>query len=130
MISSNSVYFNYIICIHKNYWRNLFIKFSACILTSKFFLYYICNLHCFVAFNFFFFSVCWEHHCANVIFRKNNHAKTLRKWESEFSIKLEFDTNSDSKTYPIKCSNCRKWENRIISMKNFSKSWIIGTENV
>ena len=56
--------------------------------------------------------------------------KTLRKWESEFSIKLEFDTNSDSKINCIKCSDCKKWETRINSTKNFSKSWIVGTENV
>ena len=56
--------------------------------------------------------------------------KTVRKWESEFNIKLEFDTNSDSKTYRIKCSDCKKWETRINSIKNFSKSWIVGTENV
>ena len=54
----------------------------------------------------------------------------LRKWEIEFSIKLEFDTKADSKIYCIKCSNCKKWETRFNSMKNFSKSWIIGTENV
>ena len=56
--------------------------------------------------------------------------KMLRKWESEFSIKLECDTNSDSKIYCIKYSHCKKWETRINSMKNFSKSWIVGTENV
>ena len=54
----------------------------------------------------------------------------LRKWESEFSIKLEFDTNSDIKIYCIKCSNCKKWETRFNSIKNFSKSWIVGMENV
>ena len=55
--------------------------------------------------------------------------KTLRKWESEFSIKLEFDT-SDSKIFQRNFSDCKKWETRINSMKNFSKSWIVGTENV
>ena len=55
--------------------------------------------------------------------------KKLRKWETEFSIKLEFDT-SDSKIFQIKCSDCEKWETRINSMKNFSKSCIVGTENV
>ena len=49
------------------------------------------------------------------------------KWESEFSAKLEFNTNSDSKIYCIKFSNCKKWE--INSMKNFSRSWIVGMEN-
>ena len=62
--------------------------------------------------------------------KKTTTLKTLRKWESEFNIKLEFDTNSDSKIYRIKCSDCKKWETRINSMKNFSKSWIVGTENV
>ena len=36
----------------------------------------------------------------------------------------------DSKIYRIKCSDCKKWETRINSMKNFSKSWIVRTENV
>ena len=62
--------------------------------------------------------------------KKTTTLKTLRKWESEFSIKLEFNTNSDSKFYPIKCSDCKKWETRINSMKNLSKSWIAATENV
>ena len=62
--------------------------------------------------------------------KKTTTLKMLRKWGSEFSIKLEFDTNSDSKIYCIKCSNCKKWETRINSMKIFSKSWIVGTENV
>ena len=54
----------------------------------------------------------------------------LRKVVSEFSIKLEFDTNSDRKIYQIKCSDCKKWETRINSMKIFSKGWIVGMENV
>ena len=54
----------------------------------------------------------------------------LRQWESEFGIKLEYDTNLDSKIYRIKCSDCKKWETRINSMKNFLKSWIVGKENV
>ena len=62
--------------------------------------------------------------------KKTTTLKTLRKWESEFSIKLEFDTKSESKIYRIKCSDCKKWETRINSMKNFSESWIIGAENV
>ena len=62
--------------------------------------------------------------------KKTTMLKMLRKWESEFSIKLEFDTNSDSKIYRTKCSDCKKWETRINSMKNFSKSWIVGTKNV
>ena len=43
---------------------------------------------------------------------------------------LEFDTNPDSKMYRIKCPDCKKRETKINSMKNFSKSWIVGTENV
>ena len=62
--------------------------------------------------------------------KKTTTLKTLRQWESEFSIKLEYDTNSDSKIYRIKCSDCKKWETRINSMKNFLKSWIVGKENV
>ena len=62
--------------------------------------------------------------------KKTTTLKTLRKWESEFSVKLEFDTNSDSKIYHVKCSNCKKWETRINSRKNFSKSWIVGTDSV
>ena len=62
--------------------------------------------------------------------KKTTTLRTLRKWESEFSIKLELDTNSDSKIYQIKCPICKKRETRINSIKNFLKSWIVGTENV
>ena len=62
--------------------------------------------------------------------KKTTALKTLRKWESEFSIKLEFNTNPDSKIYHIKCSDCKKWETRLNSMKNFFKNWIVGTEKV
>ena len=53
--------------------------------------------------------------------KKATTQKMLRKWESEFSIKLEFDTNLDSKIYCVKCSDCKKWETRINSIKNVSK---------
>ena len=33
-------------------------------------------------------------------------------------------------THRIKCSDFKKCKTRINSMKNFSKSWIVGTENV
>ena len=117
MISSNSVHLNYIIrvCI-------------ACILTSMFspnyFISFLLNLHCFVAFNFMlFFSASVENTIVlTSSLKKTTTLKMLRKWESEFSIKLEFDTNSDSKIYHIKCCDCKKWETRINSMKNFLKS--------
>ena len=127
MISSNSVYLNYIIRIRINYWRNLSVKFSACILTSKFSTYYFyfhfikSLLVC--CFNFMlFFSVPVENTIVLMSSsKKATTQKMLRKWESEFSIKLEFDTNLDSKIYCVKCSDCKKWETRINSIKNVSK---------
>ena len=56
--------------------------------------------------------------------------KTLRKWENEFQLKLDFDINTESKVCCIWCSDCKKWEPRIKEIKNFSDKWIKGTENV
>ena len=62
--------------------------------------------------------------------QKTATIKTLRKWEKEFQITLDFNTNSQNKVYRIRCSDCKKWEPRIKEIKNFSDKWIKGTENI
>ena len=62
--------------------------------------------------------------------KKTTMIKTLRKWEKEFQLKLDFDINTESKVCCIWCSDCKKWEPRIKEIKNFSDKWIKGTENV
>ena len=62
--------------------------------------------------------------------QKTTTLKTLRKWEKEFQLKLDFDINTESKVCCIRCSDCKKWEPRIKEIKNFSDNWIKGTKNV
>ena len=56
--------------------------------------------------------------------QKTTTMKTLRKWEKEFQLKLDFDINTKYKVCCIRCSDCKKWEPK------FSDTWIKGTENV
>ena len=62
--------------------------------------------------------------------QKTATIKTLRKWEKEFEITLDFNTNSQNKVYRIRCSDCKKWEPRIKEINNFSDKRIKGTENI
>ena len=62
---------------------------------------------------------------AMVQIKKTNTINTLRKWEKEFQLKLDFDINTC-----IWCAECKKWEPRTKEIKNFSDKWIKGTENV
>ena len=62
--------------------------------------------------------------------QKTTMIKTLRKWEKEFQLKLDFDINIEYKVCCIWCSDCKKWELRIKEIKSFSDKWIKGTENV
>ena len=62
--------------------------------------------------------------------QKTTMIKTLREWEKEFQVKLDFDINTKYKVCCIRCSDCKKWEPRIKEIKNFSDKWIKDTENV
>ena len=62
--------------------------------------------------------------------QKTTSLKTLKKWEKEYNVKLDFDINSQNKVFCIRSAECDKWEKRIKDMKNFSQKWIKGTESV
>ena len=62
--------------------------------------------------------------------QKTTTIKTLKKWEKEFQVKLDFDINTEYKVCCIQCSDCKKWKPRIKEIKNFSDKWIKRTENV
>ena len=62
--------------------------------------------------------------------QKTTTIKTLRKWEKEFQLKLDFDVNNEYKVCCIWCSNCKKCEPRIKKIKNCSGKLIKGTENI
>ena len=49
--------------------------------------------------------------------------KTLQSWKSEFNW-LTFDANIS-----FRCNVCKKWKEKIISMKNFSDTFIKGSTN-
>ena len=49
--------------------------------------------------------------------------KTLKSWESEFNW-LTFDINIS-----LQCNVCKKWKEKIISVKNFSDIFTKGSTN-
>ena len=55
--------------------------------------------------------------------KKEAKLTTVKKWENEFNCNLEYDINGD-KVYRMRCKDCKRWESRISSMKNFSNVWI------
>ena len=62
---------------------------------------------------------------------------TFNKWKTQFERDhstlswLRCDVCKDDKTVVevLWCEACRKYEDRITSMKNFSKAWISGSSN-
>ena len=62
--------------------------------------------------------------------QKTTTIRTLRKWEKEFQVKLDFEINTEYKVCCIWCSDCKKWEPRIKKIKKISDKWIKGAENV
>ena len=53
----------------------------------------------------------------------------LEKWEAEFHCKFSYDL-SNNKVYRIRCDTCCRFEGTIKSTKNFSTTWIIGSESI
>ena len=51
--------------------------------------------------------------------------KTVKKWEEKLKCELGKKINGNKVT-KIKCKLCIKFEENIIGMKGFSKSWING----
>ena len=56
--------------------------------------------------------------------------KTVIKWKKEFNCDLNIVEISNGKVKRIKCVVCSKYEDRIKSLKGFSKVWVEGTESV
>ena len=55
----------------------------------------------------------------------------MKKWEKEFDIRLEYDVGANNKVNRLHCTDCKRWESRITSMKNFNEMWIRpGSSNV
>ena len=87
------------------------------------YIFFIC-LECFIRTSLYFFMI-----NAKASNKKTTTAKTLRKREKEFQLKLDFDINIEYKVCCIWCSDCKKWKPRIKETKKFSSKWIKGTEN-
>ena len=45
-------------------------------------------------------------------------SSTVKKWENEFKCKLEYYI-ANQKAFKLCCIDCKMWESRINSMKNF-----------
>ena len=90
------------------------------------------HVECFLRTNLYFFKSRFTAHVNNAMASNQKTAmiKTLRKWEKEFQVKLDFDINTEYKVCCIWYSDCKKWEPRTKEIKNFSAQWIKGTENV
>ena len=49
--------------------------------------------------------------------------KTVKAWEKEFSCTFEYDLTGSNVTR-LRCSICKRWENRINLVKGFTLNWI------
>ena len=49
--------------------------------------------------------------------------KTVKAWEKEFSFTFEYDLTGSNGTR-LRCSICKRWENRINLVKGFTLNWI------
>ena len=89
------------------------------IFLKKYFLFFSCTY--FHSLGVFFFKSRYTASVNNAMASNQKTAtiKTLRKWEKEFQVKLDFDINTEYKVCCIRCSDCRKWEPRIKEIKNF-----------
>ena len=55
--------------------------------------------------------------------------KNLKKWETEFNCKFSYDL-CDNKVCRLRCDTCCRFEGIIKSTKNFSTTWITGSESI
>ena len=54
---------------------------------------------------------------------KETKLKTVKKWQEEFNVGLEYDLRGDFVT-AIRCKLCKKWESRIKSIKGNSDTCV------
>ena len=61
---------------------------------------------------------------------KKAKLKTVKNWEKELNVKLEYQLNG-SNVIKLWCVVCKKWESCIKHSKNFNDAWIHrGTESI
>ena len=61
--------------------------------------------------------------------KKVTTVKNLKKWETEFNCKFSYDL-CDNKVFRLRCDTCCRFEGIIKSTKNFSTTWITGSESI
>ena len=60
---------------------------------------------------------------------KEARVKTVKTWEKELGCNLEFDVKAGKAT-KLRCKDCKRWRDRIQTLKNFSDTWVTGTQSV
>ena len=60
---------------------------------------------------------------------KEAGVKTVKKWEKELACNLEYDAKA-GKAIKLRCEDCKRWRDRIQSLKNFSDIGVSRTQNV
>ena len=60
---------------------------------------------------------------------KEAGVKTAKKWEKELRCNLKYETNA-GKAIDLRCKDCKRWQDRIQSLKNFLDIWVTGTQNM
>lgn len=55
--------------------------------------------------------------------------KTVKNWQKEYNIKIEWDIQPGGNAANIRCSTCKEHDDRLQGMKNYSCAWVEGSKN-
>ena len=55
--------------------------------------------------------------------------KTVKHWEKEYDIKLEWDVKPSGNAENIRCLTCKDNDGRLQGLKNYNCSWIDSSKN-
>ena len=55
--------------------------------------------------------------------------KTIRNWEKEYNIKLEWDAKPNGNAENIRCFTCKDNDDRLQGLKNYNRAWIDGSKS-
>ena len=55
--------------------------------------------------------------------------KTLRNWEKDYNIKLEWDVKPNENAENIRCFTCKDNDDQLQGLKNCNCAWIDGSKN-
>ena len=55
--------------------------------------------------------------------------KTVKNWEKEYNIKLEWDIQVGGNAGNIRCSTCKEHDDRLHGLKNYNRAWVEGSKN-